>query len=554
MAQGSELKRKGANIMLGPTIGRLGRVVTGGRSWECYSIEPYLSGALVYETVVGTQEAGVIPSVKHFIGNEQETDRSSSLNAVLAGTGNIMCSYQSINNSFSCQNSKAINGLLKTELGFLGFVVTDLNALHSGVGSALAGLDMAMPDGGKFWGPNLVEAVKNGSVPEMRLDDMAVRILAPWYKMNQNKDFPEPATQDCRSPKTTDKPILLQSAVEGHVLVKNSNNALPLRKPKLLSILGYSAKSPDINMVGNPGPSAWNAGFQSINPSGTLTMLELMSTQGIYGSVPPIGYNGTIVTGSGSGATSLSTFFSPFHALVTQADKDGTQLFWDFHSSNPEVVGVSDACIVLGNAYAAEAFDRPSVRDDYTDALILNVAKKCFNTIVVLHNAEQDSGKALVSLLYGQVNFSGKLPYTVAKNETDYGALLLLSFPEGRFKEFPQGNFSEDVYVDYRHFDRGSLGYHRNVMAEATNTGDIGGAEAAQLYVGIPEAPAKQLRGFEKLSISAGKTVRVTFNLTRKDLSVWDTNAQKWRLQGGNYSILVDSSSRKLPFKGILEI
>lgn len=95
--------------------------------------------------------------------------------AVKAGTVNVMCSYQRLNNSYACHNSKALNGLLKTELGFQGFVVTDWRAQHAGVAPALAGLDMAMPTHEGFWGEKLVEAVKNGSVPESRVTDMATR-------------------------------------------------------------------------------------------------------------------------------------------------------------------------------------------------------------------------------------------------------------------------------------------------------------------------------------------------------------------------------------------
>lgn len=92
-----------------------------------------------------------------------------------AGSGNIMCSYQRINNSYGCANSKTMNGLLKTELGFQGFVVSDWGAQHTGNAGALAGMDMAMPGPGSFWGDELVKSVKNGSVPESRINDMAAR-------------------------------------------------------------------------------------------------------------------------------------------------------------------------------------------------------------------------------------------------------------------------------------------------------------------------------------------------------------------------------------------
>ncbi|KAL2839438.1 glycosyl hydrolase family 3 N terminal domain-containing protein [Aspergillus pseudodeflectus] len=655
LAQGGEFRRKGVNVMLGPSVGPLGRVVTGGRNWEGYSVDPYLSGILVKETVLGTQKAGVVATTKHYIANEQESYRGGSnftaavssniddvtmhelylwpfQDALLAGTGSIMCSYQRINNSYGCQNSKTLNGILKTELGFQGFVVTDWNAQHSGVGSALAGLDMAMPVPYDFWGPSLVESVHNGSVPESRVDDMVVRILASWFQLGQGSTIPEPGfglAKNLGLPhaivegrKTLDRPILLQSAVEGHVLLKNTQGVLPLKKPKLLSILGYSAKAPDRNMVAADGPSAWAWGFQSGNSSELVEGI-LSAGEGRAHTLPTTAYNGTIVHGGGSGATSLSTFLSPFDALMVQADEDNTQLYWDFHSSDPIVSGVSDACLVFGNAAASEAMDRRALRDDYTDALISNVARKCSNTIVILHNAGprmvdpwidhpnvtavvfahlpgQDTGKALVSLLYGQVNFSGKLPYTLAKNESDYGDLLLPDLPHGDFVDFPQSYFSEGVYIDYRHFDRDGIQpryefgfglsyttfqYQKlkiraeqrrpkqypegpivsggqsdlwdvvaTVAAEIKNTGSLTGAEAAQLYVGIPGGPVKQLRGFQKPTIRAGKVEKVTFRLTRRDLSVWDPVVQTWRLQNGEYKIYVGSSSRKLPLTGDLKI
>lgn len=98
------------------------------------------------------------------------------VDGVRAGAASLMCSYNRVNNSYGCQNSKIMNGLLKTELEFEGFVISDWHGQHSGVGSALAGLDMTMPDAG-FWGDSLTQAVTNGSVPEDRLDDMVTRYV-----------------------------------------------------------------------------------------------------------------------------------------------------------------------------------------------------------------------------------------------------------------------------------------------------------------------------------------------------------------------------------------
>lgn len=143
---GAEFKRKGANVALGPVAGVLGKVATGGRNWEGFSNDPYLSGALTRQSVLGLQK-NVVAAVKHFVGNEQETSRypprtftvgalnqslSSNVDdktmhevymwpfqdAIHAGVGGVMCSYNQLNGSYGCQNSKALNGLVKGELGF----------------------------------------------------------------------------------------------------------------------------------------------------------------------------------------------------------------------------------------------------------------------------------------------------------------------------------------------------------------------------------------------------------------------------------------------------
>ncbi|GAW19816.1 hypothetical protein ANO14919_093070 [Xylariales sp. No.14919] len=655
-SMGLEFRIKGANIALGPVVGPLGRVVRGGRNWEGFSVDPYLCGALAAQTVEGIQSQGVITSTKHFIGNEQESYRnptagnvesvSSNIDdktmhelylwpfqdAVYAGTGNIMCSYNRVNNSYGCANSKTQNGLLKTELGFQGAITSDWDALHTGVAGSLAGMDIVMPSS-NLWGDQLVKAVKNGSVSEDRLSDMATRVIASWYQMKQDQDFPEPGVgiaPDLTKPhrivdarNISSRKVLLDGAIEGHVLLKNTKNSLPLHKPKMLSIFGYSARSPDQwNYQSNGGVAAWTFGGESAymgrdTAAGFVGIVDANFTQ--------IAPNGTLFSGGGSGSVTPASVSAPYDALTQRAYDDGTALMWDFYSPEPDVAGISDACLVIVNAFASEGFDRPGIRDDFTDGLIRHVADRCDNTIVIFHNAGirlvdqwidhpnitalifahlpgEASGHALVSLLYGESNPSGKLPYTVARNESDYGRFLAPDLPEGDFEKFPQSNFStEGVYIDYRHFDakditpRYEFGFGLSyttfnfsdlditknqgvntdefptgpiveggqadlwdvvatVNATITNTGAMDGAEVAQLYVGIPGAPVKQLRGFEKPFVNVSSSATVSFRVNRRDLSVWDVVAQKWALQRGDYEVLVGSSSRQLPLRGVLSI
>ncbi|KAL6833244.1 glycoside hydrolase family 3 protein [Trichoderma sp. SZMC 28015] len=647
-AMGGEFKKKGVNVLLGPVVGPAWRIVRGGRNWEGISVDPWLSGVLVSQTVSGIQGQGVITSTKHYIGNEQETNRNPEGNtssvssniddktmhevylwpfqdAVRAGSGNIMCSYQRVNNSYGCSNSKTLNGLLKTELGFQGFVVSDWGAQHAGVATAEAGLDVAMPGASDFWGDHLVEAVKNGSLPESRVTDMATRVIATWYQFNQDTDFPKPGVGmpsnvldphtivDGRDPAAA--PVLLNGAIEGHVLVKNTKNTLPFKSPRMLSLFGYSAKTPDFF---NPSSNLlysqnWISGNEALDSN-------YVSDNGLA----TFGKNGTMFGGCGSGAITPALPISPFEALKMRASQEGTAVFNDFLSDKPSVEPSSDACIVFGNAWSCEGYDRPAIRDDYTDSLIKSVADQCSKTVVVFHNAGprlvdgfvdhpnvtaiifahlpgQESGPALASLLFGDTSPSGKLPYTVAKNESDYGDVLDPVEPEGEFVNFPQADFHEGVYLDYRYFDKKGiepryefgfgLGYTTfaysnisinyiqgantypwpggpivsggqtdlwdaiaTVSVNIKNTGSVAGAEVAQLYIGIPGAPAKQLRGFEKPFLQPNETQSVTFHLTRRDLSVWSVERQKWQLQKGNYKFYVGSSSRRLPLNGTMDL
>jgi beta-glucosidase len=347
----------------------------------------------------------------------------------------------------------------------------------------------------------------------------------------------------------------------------------------------------------------------------------------LFGSESTNGNSETMTVAGGSGGNNPAYVSSPLSALSARAYEDGSQLVWDVTNVNSTaaVDKASDACIVFINAWASEGYDRPGLYDDYSDALVLNIAKQCSNTIVVIHNAGirlvdqfadnpnvtaimyahlpgQDSGRAVVSLLYGDANPSGKLPYSVPKNESDFGTLVGPAQPEGVYWLFPQDDFDEGVYIDYRSFDAknitpryefgfglsyttfsysnlkiekianvGSMGMYPvgavveggqedlwdvlfHVTATITNIGAVDGAEVGQLYVGIPGAPIRQLRGFAKVDVTPAGSVDVGFDLMRRDLSVWDTAAQKWKLQTGAYDIWVGGSSRDLPLKSVINM
>jgi beta-glucosidase len=238
------------------------------------------------------QDAGVQACAKHFIGNEQERNRetmSSNIDdrtlhelylwpfadSVKAGVASFMCSYNKVNGTWACENDKLINGILKGELNHQGYMasvvnrfssvqssicsiadyrsqMSDWNAQHTTNGAANAGMDMSMPGtdfsgNNLLWGQNLVSAVSSGAVPQSRLDDMVTRILAAWYQLGQDSGYPAVTWSSWNggtgAPNVAGNHATLarQIARDGIVLLKNSNNALPLSKPASLALIGSAA-------------------------------------------------------------------------------------------------------------------------------------------------------------------------------------------------------------------------------------------------------------------------------------------------------------------------
>lgn len=299
----------------------------------------------------------------------------------------------------------------------------------------------------------------------------------------------------------------------------------------------------------------------------------------------------------------------PLSSIQHKAAATDAWINWDLQSDDPDVNAASDACLVFISAMATEGWDREGLHDDFSDGLVLNVARKCANTIVIIHAAGtrlvdqwidhpnvtatiiahlpgQVSGEAIVQLLYGEAEFSGKLPYTIAKNESDYGHVLFPCERSSPNDTDPQCDFTEGTYLDYRAFDQQGIepafefgfglsyttfkysdltlktqdlssttpcnGAHMwdtaaIVTATIANTGDRPGAEVAQLYLAIPNSPPRQLRGFEKVPLAPGEEATVRFELDKRDFAVWDVVSQAWVVQEGEYEVFVGASSRKLP-------
>jgi beta-glucosidase len=391
--------------------------------------------------------------------------------------------------------------------------------------------------------------------------------------------------------------VLMDGAIGGHILVKNVNNTLPLKDPKMLSLFGYDAIAPPTKNI----DTLFQLSYWS-EPE--MADAKLGSKQNFSQYAP----EGTVMVGGRAGGNAPGFISAPYDAFSYRAARDRIWLNWDFKSAEPDVNGASSACLVFVNAMATEGWDRQGLHDDFSDGLVLHVASRCPNTIVVIHSAGprlvdtfanhpnvtavifahlpgEQSGESLVRLMFADDGAGpwGKLPYTVPKNESDYNVYLPSIAPKG--DNFPQSNFTEGVYIDYKHFDREDIdvryefGYgltysefsysdlkvHEpqlqasacdsnsdlwnmvaSVGARIRNSGKTKATEIAQLYLGIPDSPIKQLRGFVTLELDQGATGEAIFNLTRRDLSIWDTVAQTWTIQSGTYHVFVGASSREI--------
>lgn len=552
----------------------------------------------------------------------------------------VMCAMNRANGTRSCENNRLLSGYLKTDLGFPGYVLPDVQSQSTSYGSLNAGLDFGSST---YWTENIIEnGIANGSTTIQRLDDAAVRVVLPFYfaGLDDGKMPVEAETTEYRDVRGDHAQLIRKVGAESIVLLKNDGGVLPLRSPRTMSVFGAHA-----------GP-AMAGPNQPFGVSGTRDI-----------------YQGHLATAGGSGQASFPYLITPQMALTLRQSQNGGMIWWilnntftststgslgggggGFGSGNDTgsfpgggmgvggggggggggIAGIgggtgadqsiedyaanSAVCLVFINADSGEGADRTELSDADQDALVSNVADNCNNTVVVVNTVgprlvdvwvEHDnitavvyggllgqvSGHAIADVLYGDVNPSGKLTYSIPKNGSDYANGICTSADY-------ECDFTEGVFVDYRWFDarnitpRYEFGYGLSyttfsfdakidvkatnssalaskyatgvlglggpqdlwdpviqVTTSVSNTGAVEGAEVAQLYVTFPDEaaqPVRVLRGFEKVSIKPGQSAPVNFSLRRRDVSYYDVAAGKWAVANGEYTFSVGSSSRDI--------
>jgi beta-glucosidase len=586
---GSEANARGKDVILGPGINII-RTPLNGRNFEYLSEDPHLISSMVVGYIKGVQEEGVSACVKHFAANNQETERNSvnvemseralrelylpgfKAAVMEAGVNTIMGAYNKFRGQYSTHNEYLINKILKGEWNFQGAVISDWGAVLNTMEALKYGTDVEMgtdlsmlpnPDYSKFYmADTVISLVKSGAVQESLLDDKVRRILRIMFKTKMFSDR-KPGQLNAKEHQET----ALKVAEEAIVLLKN-DQLLPLKKETLKSIAVIGANATRKH-AGAGGSSQVNAKYE-VTP---LEGLQRLAGDKIKISHAP-GY--TIQKNGKADARLIAE-------AVKAASASDVVIFvggW--------IHGYSDAW--NDNAYDSEGQDKPSMILPFgQDELIQAVIKSNPRTVVVMIGggpmdmtswvdqskaivqawyAGMEGGNALAKIIFGEVNPSGKLPFTFPKKLEDSPAHKLGEYP-GENKVV---HYNDDIFVGYRYFDTNKvqpqfsfghgLSYTRfdyanvtvsktdsmvSVKVTVTNTGDREGAEVVQLYVKDDKSsvkrPEKELKAFSKIVLAAGENKEIEFTLAPDAFKYYDETSKKFVLEPGLFHILLGSAS-----------
>ena len=608
---GEEARWRKKDVLLGPGVNII-RSPLCGRNFEYMSEDPYMNSVLAVAYIKGLQSRDVACSVKHFAVNNQETNRTTvdvecseralreiylpAFKAAVqeGGALTVMAAYNKFRGEFCAENNYLVRKILRNEWGFDGVYVTDWGAAHSTVPSMEAGLDLEMGtliDKYEDWyyANPLIEAVKSGKIPMSLVDEKVGDVLRVMIKTNvldPKKRF-GPGSMNTKE----HQQATYDAAGEAIVLLKNQNNLLPLdfSSIKSLAVIGDNAT----RKHSNGGLSSEIKAVYEVTPLEALRAkwgdkVDIRFAQG-YEKLS------TFVEGSNNGQSS-GTFSSKTQesdALLKEA---------------VEVARTSDVALLvcgLNHDYDTESFDRLNMDIPYGQVeLIQEVVKANPRTIVVmiagspLNMAAVDicspaivwawfngmeGGNALVDVLSGKVNPSGKMPFTTPVSLDQSPAHALGNFPGRDLKV----NYEEDILVGYRWFDTKGLpvvypfGYglsyttfdYSNLNTDKetydqadtiqatftlTNTGDREGAEVAQLYVSDPVCsvmrPVKELKGFKKVFLKPGESRRITLDIPVSSLAFYSEAQSQFVVEPGEFILQLGASASDIKQKISIDV
>lgn len=552
---GEEAKSENINIVLGPGV-NIKRSPLGGRNFEYFSEDPYLTGIMATQYVKGLQSNNVGACVKHFAANNQE-NRRRTINVVVdertlreiylqafemlvkeAKPWSVMSAYNKLNGKY-CTENEVLLGILKKEWNFDGIVITDWGAENDRVKGLVAGNELEMPGGRGNGKEEIIQAVKDGKVSEKYLDEIVDRILNIAFKCER---------AEYSYNKEEHHEIAMELAQESIVLLKNEDNMLPINKRKI-ALIGDMAKNPRYQ----------GAGSSTINPYKVENAYDCFIQNGIEVDYAR-GYN----------------------RIESDEDKE-------LINQAVEVAKNKEAVILflgLTENYESEGMDRTNLEIPKNQIkLIESIYNVNQNIIVVLSNGApitmkwkdkakaiitgylggESGAKAMFNCILGKVNPSGKLSETYPIKLEDTPC----------FNNFPGTEISveykESIYVGYRYYNKNNIkvlypfGYglsyttfeysnlnvKNNVVSfKIKNTGKVKGKEIAQVYVSQCNPtifkPLKELKGFEKVELEPDEEKEVNITLDDSAFQYYNVQNKKWEIESGEYKILVGKSCESI--------
>lgn len=601
---GNEARGRGKDVILAPGINII-RSPLCGRNFEYMSEDPYLTKEMAVPYIKGVQENDVAVCVKHFAVNNQETERLNvdvivsdrALReiyfpafeaAVKEGNAySIMGAYNKIWDQYCCHNPKLLKEILREEWGFDGVVISDWSGVHDTKEAAEAGMDIEMSvtynfDEYFFANP-MIHAVKSGIVKEEIIDEKIRNILKLMYKL---KMFSEDRKKgEYNSYENREK--ALEIARESIILLKNEDNILPLKEKELKKIAVIGENADIRHSLG--GGSAEIKSLYEITPLLGLKMklggnTEVKYARGytnneeereeVLKEAIELAKNSDAVIFVGGLKHTKENFELYENALQSSKDDD--------------VVNID-----------SEGNDKTNMLLPYKqDEVINELLKVNKNTVLVISTGSpvdmasfepeakaiiqtsyngMEGGKALAEVIFGDVNPSGKLSYTVPVRLEDSPAHSLGEFPGGE-----KVRYDEDIFVGYRYFSTydvkplfafgHGLSYtdfkYDNLKVEVnelendidvtvsldlTNVGKMKGSEVVELYINDVESTLKrpniELKGFEKINLEVNETKTVKIHLNKKDFAFYNEEKKAWTVESGRFNILVGSSSDNILLK-----
>ncbi len=594
---GAEARARDKDYLLAPAI-NIQRSPLNGRNYEYFSEDPFLNAQIAVPYVQGVQSEDVAACVKHYVINNQETNRGSinvladertlreiylpafKATAIEGQAYSMMGAYNKFRGKYICENDYMLNQILKTEWGFQGTVMSDWGATHSTVGSANGGLDIEMgtesePDYNKwFMADALLDSIKAGAVSQETIDEIArrnIRVLLNLKKIDESRSKGAINVEKHRK-------LMYDAASESIVLLKNEKELLPLDKGaiKSIAVIGGNAKQKHAS-----------GGFGA----GVKVQYEITPMEGIESRFPDAeitfaeGYEKKFIKDGDKPQFLLDPDNRPNKKLIEEAVKaaKSAEVAIIFAGTNRLIESESSDRKTMNLPYGQEELIEAVTAANPNTVVVmisgtpfdLRRVEKTSSTLVWAWFNGSEAGNALADVITGTVNPSGKLPFTIPQKLEDSPAHATNSFPG----DDVQVEYKEGIFVGYRWFDTKGIktmypfGYGLSytgfdyagakadkesyksdemisISVSITNTGDVDGKEIVQVYMEDMESslerPKKELKGFTKVALKAGETQEVTIDIAVASLAFYDDSKSAWIVEPGEFKFHVASSAESI--------